>query len=196
VQLVETAEAMLGGCREATDAELVARFQHGDVAAFETLYRRHQPVLLRHLGRIVGDGVAEELAQEAFLRAARRLPRDVGGRFRSWLLRVGHNLAVDYLRGVHRERTLEARMLRQREQAGDVEALHLEAVDDLRSVIQVLRKLPPRYQEVLVHREVYGFDYGTIARLMDTTTGALQTLLHRARGRFRDEYRREYGAVA
>ena len=195
MQVVEIAEVM-GGCQEASDADLVTRYQDGEVAAFETLYRRHQPVLLRHLGRMVGDGVAEELAQEAFLKAARRLPADVGERFRSWLLRVGHNLAVDYLRGVTRERTLEARVVRQREQAGDIEALHLDVVDDMRSVIQVLRKLPPRYQEVLVHREVYGFDYGTIARLMDTTTGALQTLLHRARGRFREEYRREYGAVA
>jgi RNA polymerase sigma-70 factor (ECF subfamily) len=196
VQLVETLERAVGGCHEATDAELVARFHDGEVTAFETLYRRHQPLLLRQLSRMVGDGVAEELSQEAFLKAARRLPADVGERFRSWLLRVGHNLAVDYLRGVHRERTLEARVVRQREQAGDLEALHLDVVDDMRSIAQVLRKLPPRYQEVLVHREVYGFDYGTIARLMDTSTGALQTLLHRARGRFREEYRREYGAVA
>jgi RNA polymerase sigma-70 factor (ECF subfamily) len=195
VQLVETAEPRIG-CQEASDAELVSRFQDGEVAAFETLYRRHQPLLLRHLTRLVGEGVAEELAQEAFLRAARRLPADVGARFRSWVLRVGQNLAVDYLRGVRRERNLTARVVRQREDAGDAEALHLDLVEDMRGVVEVLRKLPPRYQEVLVHREVYGFDYGTIAQLMDTSVTALQTLLHRARGRFRDEYRREYGAVA
>ncbi len=180
----------------AADAELVERFQQGDVAAFETLYRRHQPLLLRQLTRIVGDAAAEELSQEAFLRAARRLPADVGERFRPWLLRVGHNLAVDYLRGVRRERTLEARVVRRHEDSGDTESLDLDLVEDMRSVVSVLQRLPERYQQVLVHREVYGFDYSTIAALMDTSVSALQTLLHRARGRFRDEYRREYGAVA
>jgi RNA polymerase sigma-70 factor, ECF subfamily len=193
VQTVEIAEPVAPG---AGDAELVARFLDGEVAAFETLYRRHQPVLLRHLSRLVGDGAAEELAQEAFLKAARRLPADVGDRLRPWLLRVGHNLAVDYLRGVRRERTLEARVVRQHEQAGDAEALHLDLVEDLRGVAQVLQKLPPRYAEALVHREVYGLDYASIAQLMDTTVTALQTLLHRARGRFREEYAREFGAVA
>lgn len=178
------------------DGELVDRFQQGEVAAFETLYRRHQPVLLRRLARITGEAAAEELTQEAFLRAARRLPADVGDRFRPWLLRVGHNLAVDYVRGVRRERTLEARVVRSHEDRGDTGSLNLDLVEDMRSVAGVLQKLPERYQQVLVHREVYGFDYSTIASLMDTSVSALQTLLHRARGRFREEYRREYGAVA
>jgi len=193
MQVETTGPAVLD---EQGDAALVRRFQNGEVAAFETLYRRHQPLLLRQLSRLVGDGAAEELAQEAFLRAARRLPDDVGDRFRPWLLRVGRNLAVDYLRGVRRERTLEARVVRQRADSGDPESLNLDVVEDMRSVAEVLGRLPQRYQEVLVHREVYGFDYGTIARLMDTSVTALQTLLHRARGRFREEYRREYGAAA
>ena len=182
---------------EIGDAELVRRYQDGDVAAFEALYRRHLPLLLRSLSRVVGvDEVAEELAQEAFLRAAQRMPADVGDRFRGWLLRVGHNLAVDWLRSATRERNLEERAGRVALVAGEADGLDLDLHEDLRSVATVLRKLPPRYQEVLVHREVYGFDYGTMARVMDVSVAALQTLLHRARGRFREEYRREYGAVA
>ena len=182
---------------EIGDAELVERYQGGDVAAFEELYRRHLPVLLRRITGVVGiEQVAEELAQETFLRAAQRLPVDVGARFRPWLLRVGHNLAVDWLRTASRERHLEERVGRNARLAGDVEGLDLDMHEDLRSVATVLRKLPPRYQQVLVNREVYGFDYNTMARVMDVSIAALQTLLHRARGRFREEYRREYGAVA
>lgn len=182
---------------EVGDAELVRRYQGGDAAAFEELYRRHQPLLLRSLARVVSvDEVAEELAQETFLRAAQRLPEDVGDRFRPWLMRVGHNLAVDWLRTATRERNLEERVGRTVRDAGDVDALDLDLHEDLRSVGAVLDKLPPRYREVLVHREVYGFDYSTMARAMDVSIAALQTLLHRARGRFREEYRREYGAVA
>lgn len=195
MQQVELTAAVTG-CDALGDAELVARFHEGDVAAFETLYRRHQPALLRQLSRMIGETAAEELSQEAFLRAARRLPADVGDRFRPWLLRVGHNLAVDYVRGMRRERTLEARAVRNQEDLGDTESLDLDRVEDMRSVADVLQRLPERYQQVLVHREVYGFDYSTIAALMETSVSALQTLLHRARGRFREEYRRQYGAVA
>jgi len=196
VQLVTMPEPA-GERSEVGDAELVRRFQDGDVAAFEELYRRHLPLLLQRLTRTVGiEQVAEELAQETFLRAAQRLPDDVGSRFRSWLLRVGHNLAIDWLRGATRERNLEARVGRSVALAGDPEALDLDLHEDLRSVSVVLRKLPPRYQEVLVQREVYGFDYLTISRVMDVSMAALQTLLHRARGRFREVYAREYGAVA
>jgi RNA polymerase sigma-70 factor (ECF subfamily) len=180
-----------------SDADLVGRFRQGDAAAFEELYRRHLHALLRSISRVVGDEqVAEELAQEAFLRAARRLPEDVGDRFRSWLLRVGHNLAVDWLRTATRERSLEERAARAVRDAGGPGTLDLDLHEDVRSVVSVLRKLPPRYQEVLVNREVYGFDYSTMARVMDVSIAALQTLLHRARGRFREEYAREYGAVA
>ena len=196
MQQVELTGTAVASWETLGDAELVDRYHRGDVAAFETLYRRHQPALLRQLARITGEAAAEELAQEAFLRAARRLPEDVGDRFRSWLLRVGHNLAVDYVRGLARERTLEARVVRHREDLGEPEGLDLDLVEDMRSVASVLQRLPQRYQQVLVHREVYGFDYSTIAALMETSVSALQTLLHRARGRFREEYRREYGAVA
>jgi RNA polymerase sigma-70 factor (ECF subfamily) len=196
VQLVVMAEPASEWV-EVGDAELVRRFRCGDAAAFEELYRRHLPLLLRSLARVVSvDEVAEELAQETFLRAARRLPEDVGDRFRPWLMRVGHNLAVDWLRTATRERNLEERFGRIVRDAGDVDALDLDLHEDLRSVGVVLDKLPPRYREVLVHREVYGFDYNTMARAMDVSIAALQTLLHRARGRFREEYRREYGAVA
>jgi RNA polymerase sigma-70 factor, ECF subfamily len=196
VQLVTMAEPV-SERSEIGDAELVRRYQQGDAAAFEQLYRRHLPVLLRSLVRVVSvDEVAEELAQETFLRAAQRLPEDVGDRFRPWLLRVGHNLAVDWLRTATRERNLEERVGRTVRDAGDVDALDLDLHEDMRSVMYVLGKLPPRYREVLVHREVYGFDYNTLARVMDVSIAALQTLLHRARGRFREEYRREYGAVA
>ncbi len=182
---------------EIGDAELVRRYRQGDAAAFEELYRRHLPTLLRTLTRVVGvEQVAEELAQEAFLRAAQRLPEDVGNRFRGWLLRVGNNLAIDWLRTARRERILAERAGQQVRDAGDTDSLDLDLHEDMRSVLTVLRKLPPRYQEVLVNREVYGFDYNTMARVMDVSIAALQTLLHRARGRFREEYRREYGAVA
>ena len=194
-------EALLevtGRCEEAdggADAQLVARFRAGDAAAFEALYRRHAPVLLRHLARITGnETVAEELGQEAFLRAARRLPDDVGDRFRAWLLRVGGNLAYDHLRSTCRQRRLEAQVVERGRTERSVD-FDIDLHEDRRSIGTVLDRLPSRYREVLVHREVEGHDYLTIARLMGISMTTLQTLLYRARGRFRDEYRREHCAA-
>ena len=81
--------------------------------SFEAFFETQYTQLLRAMYLVAGSRhEAEELAQETFLKAARRLPDDVGERFRSWLMRVGHNLAIDHLRGVRRERTLEARVVR------------------------------------------------------------------------------------
>ena len=63
--------------RSVDDQELIDAFRQGDASAFEELYRRHHPAVLRRLTRVCGnESVAEELAQEAFLRAAQELAVD------------------------------------------------------------------------------------------------------------------------
>src|SRR5919106_6695782 len=77
------------------EAALVARAQGGDRAAFEELVRRHADQLYAVVMRFVGDrGAAEEVTQEAFLRAWRSIDRFEGrSRFFTWLYRIGINEA-------------------------------------------------------------------------------------------------------
>src|SRR3954470_3192446 len=82
----------------ASDHELVRSTLAGDLRAFEHLVERHRDLVLRVAARIVGDDDAEDVAQDAFLRAYHRLARWRGeGTFRTWLLHIAHNAAIDAL---------------------------------------------------------------------------------------------------
>ena len=80
------------------DATLAARAAGGDIAAFEVLVERHRDVVYRVARRFVGAADAEDVSQDAFLRAFHRLR---GFRhdapFRAWLLRITHNAALDHV---------------------------------------------------------------------------------------------------
>ena len=82
----------------ALDAELVRRTTRGELGAFEQLVDRHRSVVVRVAARIVGTDEAEDVSQDAFLRAFHRLPHFRGDApFRAWLLRITHNAALDHL---------------------------------------------------------------------------------------------------
>src|SRR3954447_3556089 len=82
----------------APDDQLVRATLAGDLQAFERLVRRHREVVVRVAARIVGDDDAEDVAQDAFLRAYHRLERwRADAPFRTWLLHIAHNAAVDAL---------------------------------------------------------------------------------------------------
>ncbi|MEJ2559537.1 MAG: sigma-70 family RNA polymerase sigma factor [Anaerolineae bacterium] len=88
-----------------TDAELVARAQEGDEAAFEQLVRRHQRYVFNLAYRVLDDyAEAEEVAQEAFVRVWRGLPGFRGqAQFTTWLYRIIHNLCLNRLPRLRRE---------------------------------------------------------------------------------------------
>ncbi len=83
-----------------TEARLVAEALAGSQSAFEQIVRRFQRPMISLIGRMTGDrGMAEDLAQEAFVKAFRNLSAfDTTRRLSSWLFRIGHNTAIDALR--------------------------------------------------------------------------------------------------
>jgi RNA polymerase sigma factor (sigma-70 family) len=103
--------------QERDDAELVRRTTRGELSAFEQLVDRHKPVVVRVAARIVGSEEAEDVSQDAFLRAFHRLDRFRGDApFRSWLLRITHNAALDHL-GRHHPEPVDPETLDTSEQA-------------------------------------------------------------------------------
>jgi len=184
-----------------SDQALVDRFREGDVGAFEELYRRHQGIVLRRLTRLCGnEAVAEELAQEAFLRAAQRIGAAGGElRFRAWVLRIGTNLGIDHLRALRRQPAQSIEEVVNLKPAAGTEIYadtehDVERREDARFVAGVLRRLNPRHRRVLVLREIEGLDYRTIADRLGVSCSAVETLLFRARGRFREEYAKAMAA--
>jgi RNA polymerase sigma-70 factor, ECF subfamily len=167
------------------DEELVDRALAGDLDAFSALVSRHYGVVRRVAERIVGATYADDVAQDAFLRAFHRLGQfRRESTFRSWLLRIAHNAALNAL---ERERSRQGEDL---EQTLELEA-HLSSdrtpadqleLDERRDRLAgKLRLLSPAHRAVLVLRDLEGLSYEEIAVVTETPLGSVKGRLHRAR---------------
>ena len=178
------------------DAGLVARARQGDRAAFALLFDRHAPRVYALAYRIAGQEVeAEDITQEAFLRALHALPTlRHGATFGPWVARIATNRAWDVLRQRQRlpQADLSAAVVATHpdtDRWGAPEAMGL-AAEDQRAVRLTLARLAPTHRAALVMREIGGLSYADIAATLGATTGSVEVLLFRARTRFRDEYRK------
>ena len=175
----------------ARDRDLVERYQAGDPSAFDDLYERYFPRLRQFCQRRVGDPhEAEELAQEAFIRALRALPAFAGERrFYPWMTVIAQRLCVD-----HHRRLWRVIPSADVDPGGTVDDGHdalFERVD-LDHLATALGRLAPRHRDVLRLREQDGWSYQRIADHLDVPITTVEALLHRAR----KALRREFGAVA
>ncbi len=114
----------VNGYDSMVDAELVLQFQEGSEKAFDDLVRRHREAAYRFCLRLTGQAVdAEEVSQEGFIRAYRRLSSFRGeAHFRSWLFRILINLHRDRIRSQRRREGREELLSRKVAQNLDVGA--------------------------------------------------------------------------
>ena len=165
------------------DRALVQRTLRGDLQAFEQLVERHRDVVLRVAARIAGPSDAEDVSQDAFLRAFHRLHRHRGdASFRAWLLQITHNAAVDHLNR-RRPESLETSE-REEERVHEVARLpaeRLESRERIERLERKLRALSPDHRAVLVLRDVEGLSYDEIATITAAPLGTVKVRLHRAR---------------
>jgi RNA polymerase sigma-70 factor (ECF subfamily) len=168
------------------DRALVLRYQRGDESAFDELYRRYYPRLHLYCQRRVGDAHAsEELAQEAFLRALRAMPRFAGDRrFYPWMTVIAQRLCID-----HHRRTARVELSDDID-LGSVEPDHdaLFAAVDRDHLSRAMAQLAPRHREVLSLREGQGLSYHQIAEQLDVPVTTVEALLHRARKALKREF--------
>jgi len=181
-----------------TDAELVSAYRAGDVRAFEELHRRHVRGIYRLVHRTLGDALlAEDIAQETFIRSLRTLDRmDESFNFGGWLHTVAQNLCRDELRRRRRDPRLEEKVPADREILYEIPAppsrfdpvLQAESRELRRRVYEVAQRLPEKYRLVLTLRELQGFSYRKIAKALKISESAVETLVYRARLRFKEEF--------
>jgi RNA polymerase sigma-70 factor (ECF subfamily) len=174
------------------DQQLVERAQRGDKRAFELLVEKYQRKLARLVSRLVRDpGEAEDVTQEAFIKAYRALPSFRGdSAFYTWLYRIGINTAKNYL----------VAMGRRAPTSTDVEAEEAEGYDSgelLRdintpeslllskeigsTVNAAIEALPEELRSAIQLRELEGMSYEEIAKLMDCPIGTVRSRIFRAR---------------
>jgi RNA polymerase sigma-70 factor (ECF subfamily) len=170
-----------------TETGLIELAQHGDRNAFGELVRRHYQGVVLVVTRMCGDtGLAEDAAQEAFMRAWVNLPSfQPRGCLRNWLYRIAINAALDVLR--HKpEETLEDEQARRiPDQAVEPE---MALIEKERAVViqQAVKSLPEAARAVLVLREYGGLSYREISVALDVPIGTVMSRLNYARNRLRE----------
>jgi RNA polymerase sigma-70 factor (ECF subfamily) len=175
---------------ERGDAELVELAARGELDAFEELVDRHRPVVVRVAARIVGSHDAEDVSQDAFLRAYHRLEHFRGDApFRSWLLRITHNAALDHLRRRRPEPVDPDTLDATQETEARPPAERLETRERIERLERKLHGLSDQHRVVLVLRDAEGLSYEEIADITDTPLGSVKGRLHRARREFVDMLR-------
>ena len=170
-----------------TDEQLVGLCRQGDKEAFGELIRRHQRLVVGIAYRMTGDTMlAEDLAQDACIRAWRRLPsfRPRGaGSFRAWLCRIATNVTIDRLRTSRPTVPLHDLAL-----AGslrpDEAYLHREKTEAVQAAIL---RLPEASRAALILREYEGLSYREIAETLGIPVGTVMSRLHYARASLRKE---------
>ena len=174
------------------DQQLVERAQRGDKRAFELLVEKYQRKLARLVSRLVRDpGDAEDVTQEAFVKAYRALPSFRGdSAFYTWLYRIGINAAKNYLVATGRRAptstgvdTEEAEGLESGEQLRDIntpESLLLSKEIGA-TVNAAIESLPEELRSAIQLRELEGMSYEEIAKLMDCPIGTVRSRIFRAR---------------
>ena len=169
------------------DRVLVALARDGDRAAFDELVRRHADGLYAVVVRLCADRhEAEEVTQEAFLRAWRGLPAFRGdAQFFTWLYRIGVNEARRRADGRRRRQVIVVSLDEQREHAsGDRSVQPLDRAEqaDLRGTLDAaIAALPVDQRAALVLRDVEGLSTAQAAAVLGLREAAFKSRLHRAR---------------
>jgi RNA polymerase sigma-70 factor (ECF subfamily) len=176
----------------AADEQLVQDALAGSQRAYRELVHRFERPVYNLVARMVRDRtLAEDLAQDAFVKAFSRLDsyQPAQGKFSNWLFKIAHNTTIDHLR----RSELDTVPL----DAGDPEATDYHAiladpdartpldraeVSDLGEALgEAVERLRPEYREVIVLRHQEGMAYEEIADLAGLPLGTVKTYIHRAR---------------
>lgn len=170
---------------EPEDAALVARWRQGDEAAASALVRRHTGHVARFLAAAGAGEDLEDLVQETFFRAFRRIEtfRGAAG-FRSWLFAIASNALKDAARRRKRRRVvpLEDRDVPDTTGTPHERTVAGEALERLEAAV---RSLPRLQRDVFLMRAQQGESYEGIAEALGTTAGAARVHYHHAVKRLR-----------
>lgn len=181
------------------DAELIAQFQNGNTAVFDTLFTRYQKRTYRLVQRFVSNHEdALDLTQDAFIRAYQGLADFKSQcQFYSWLYRITVNLCIDFLRKKARSEVMLY-------ESDDSEEIPMANVPDLRSespskalenkelraqLRKAIRRLPPKQRQVFILRHWDGLSLKDIAATVGRSDGTVKAHLFHAHRNLRKHLR-------
>jgi len=164
------------------EASALLRARRGDRKAFSRLTEPYRRELISYCYRLTGTPTeAEDMVQEAFLRAYRALDGFEGrASLRAWLYRIAHNLCLNHVqRRPPVWQSLEE--LDAQETASDAEEAGQERENVRLGFVALIQSLPPKQRAALVLRDVLGWSAEETARILETTVPSVKNALARAR---------------
>jgi RNA polymerase sigma-70 factor (ECF subfamily) len=181
----------MGGATAALDydAELMLRVKEGDGASFGLLLEKHRSPVVHFLYRMVqNQAVAEELAQEVFLRVYRsRSSYEPTAKFTTWLFRIATHLALNSLRDGKNERLQErldkdstdmpARQVSDNRPSVEQKMVYQVRLEEVR---QAVAALPEKQRAAVLMHKYEEMEYSQIARVLRCSESAVKSLLFRA----------------
>lgn len=171
------------------DAELMLRVRDGDSASFAQLLDRHRIPVIHFLYRMVqNQAVAEELAQDVFLRVYRsRSSYEPTAKFTTWLFRIATHLALNCIRDGRHEKAHDsldadpqegpARRLRDRVNTAEQNLLREARFAEIRQAIETL---PAKQRAAVLMHKYEEMEYSQIASVLGCSESAVKSLLFRA----------------
>jgi RNA polymerase sigma-70 factor, ECF subfamily len=177
---------------EMSDAEVMLRAGAGDDAAFDYLVSKFRRPLIAFMYRNTGSqAVAEELAQEVFLRVYRsRTSYSAEAKFTTWLYRIATNLAINHARDTQSERATNAISIDEQDEetglavdvADKAPNAEQEMLQDerLRAIREHVMALPDRQRQAVLMHKYQEMDYKEIAAVLGLSESATKSLLFRA----------------
>jgi RNA polymerase sigma-70 factor, ECF subfamily len=182
-----------------TDADMMLRVKAGDDSAFDYLVQKYRRAMVNFMYRMAHNAaVAEDLAQEVFLRVYRsRGSYEASAKFTTWLYRIATNLAVNHARDTRRERPENMVSLDEPdEETGttmDVPDSSMNVEENLvrRERLQAIRntvqQLPERQRMAVIMHKYQQMDYKQIADVLKLSESATKSLLFRAYESLREQ---------
>ena len=172
------------------DVNLMLSFKAGDQRAFHELFEKYKKQVVNYCYRFCGhNAVAEELAQETFLRIYRAAPRyRPKARFRTWLFKIATNVCLNEIRKPDYRQQLDSL-----DQLSETESSQADRIRQSRPDIQLadaerqfmvrraIRKLPQKQRAALLLRIEGEFSYKEIAMQIGRSENHVKTLIHRGR---------------
>lgn len=171
------------------DAELMLRVKEGDGTSFGVLLEKHRASVIHFVYRLVQEqAVAEELAQEVFLRVYRsRSSYAPTAKFKTWLFRIATHLALNWLRDERHARgqerlddgpaDLPARQISDRRPSVEQEMVHEVKREEIR---QAVAALPEKQRAAVLMHKYEEMEYTQIAKVLGCSDSAVKSLLFRA----------------
>jgi len=168
--------------------QLIQSAGKGNLNAFNELVLKYQNQAFNHASRLLGNhDIAEDITQEAFLLAFRKLYQFRGGSFRAWLLRIVTNLCYSEMRTWKRNNFQTLEPVTSEGEINESSPCEEQVeTDDLREQLEnIMNKLPSVYRTALSLVDIQEFNYKEAATILGISIGTVKSRLARGRMQFR-----------